>query len=851
MSTRLLPLIGMYVLVLAASHLVRCQGRQEGEARPEAVSATLHEWDHDTPTEKTVKLSYQDLNSENRSVLVLLHGSPVAAVSLEPLAHQLQDKHRLILPDLPGFGGSTLRIADYSARTYAHNMLELLDALQIESVHVFAYSMGGAVALHMADLAPQQVTSLVLHAAVGVQELELLGDYTLNHAVHGLQLAVLTVLQEGLPHFGWMDQFPFNRYYARNLFDIDQRPLRKILTEISQPTFIIHGQQDFLVPHAAAVEHARLIPQSQLESMPEGDHITVIRKPDMIAPLVTNFVQSVSVGNALTRAEAKPERVRLASEPFDLHRGTDFPWQRIVVLMVLLALATLVTEDLSCIMAGLMVSRGALPFFPATLGCLLGIFIGDMLLYAAGRFLGKPALKYAPLRWILSAERVQASEAFFRRQGPSLIFGTRFVPGTRLPTYFASGMFKAPFLEFAGWFLLAAALWTPMLVALSMWLGGPMLTWFEGFERYALLWFIGVVMVMVLILKLLIPMFSHRGRRLLLSTWRRRSRWEFWPMCLFYLPVFVYVVWLGMKHRCLTLFTASNPGIPESGVVLESKSAILEGFGNPPEIAPYRLLRSGDKVAELEVFMANGGLHYPIVLKPDVGERGSGVGIASDREAAVKYLSDARGPIIAQAYIAGREFGVFYVRKPSKPRGEIISITDKRLIEVTGDGSRTLERLILDDDRAVCMAPFFFKQLAARMNDIPALGERVALTQVGTHCRGALFLDGAHFKTPALEAAIDRLSLQREGFFFGRYDLRVPSEADLMAGKNLRILELNGVTSESTHIYDPKHSLPHAYGALARQWTIAFEIGAENRQRGYRPTSLTALAKLVWRSKTS
>ena len=58
-----------------------------------------------------------------------------------------------------------------------------------------------------------------------------------------------------------------------------------------------------------------------------------------------------------------------------------------------------------------------------------------------------------------------------------------------------------------------------------------------------------------------------------------------------------------------------------------------------------------------------------------------------------------------------------------------------------------------------------------------------------------------------------------------------------MAGSNLKIIELNGVTSEATHIYDPKLSLFDAYRVLFRQWRIAFEIGDLNRGRGIRPAS--------------
>lgn len=66
-----------------------------------------------------------------------------------------------------------------------------------------------------------------------------------------------------------------------------------------------------------------------------------------------------------------------------------------------------------------------------------------------------------------------------------------------------------------------------------------------------------------------------------------------------------------------------------------------------------------------------------------------------------------------------------------------------------------------------------------------------------------------------------------------------------MAGRNLKIIELNGVTSEATHIYDPKLSLFDAYRVLFRQWRIAFEIGNLNRARGIYPASVGELLDAV------
>ncbi len=64
-------------------------------------------------------------------------------------------------------------------------------------------------------------------------------------------------------------------------------------------------------------------------------------------------------------------------------------------------------------------------------------------------------------------------------------------------------------------------------------------------------------------------------------------------------------------------------------------------------------------------------------------------------------------------------------------------------------------------------------------------------------------------------------------------------------GENFKIIELNGVTSESTNIYDLKFSLTRAYRILFRQWRIACLIGAENLKLGTKPTSVFDLIKLI------
>jgi len=207
--------------------------------------------------------------------------------------------------------------------------------------------------------------------------------------------------------------------------------------------------------------------------------------------------------------------------------------------------------------------------------------------------------------------------------------------------------------------------------------------------------------------------------------------------------------------------------------------------------------------------------------------------------------------LLVQEFVPGVEFGVFYARLPTERDGRIISITEKRMPLVTGDGRRRLEQLIWDDRRAVAMARTYVDALIERVDEVPAVGESVRLVDLGTHCRGAVFLDGAAHRTPALSSEIDALSKRFEGFHFGRYDIRVPSAEDLENGRNLKVIELNGVSSEATHVYDPRYGLRQAHRVLLDQWRLAYRIGRENVLAGHPSTSLPQLARILARHWTS
>ena len=512
-------------------------------------------------------------------------------------------------------------------------------------------------------------------------------------------------------------------------------------------------------------------------------------------------------------------------------------------LLLIIAAATMISEDLACIAAGLLAARSIISPLEAIVASGLGIYIGDILLYLTGYLIGLKALHHPPLKWFVSEHRVQQCRTLFERRGLGLIFMSRFLPGTRTATFLAAGLVRVDLVKLLVVFGLAVVIWTPILVLSAVLIGRQVITYIDIYSGWALWVFFFLLALIFTITRLIVPLFTWRGRRLLLSRWRRLSNWEFWPFYVTNVVTFVYVLYTGLvKYRRATLFTLTNPAIkPDSGFIGERKSAIFKGLGQE-YVGRWRLVGAANDIQDrldlLHSFMADHSLDYPIVLKPDAGQRGQGVKICPDLETARQWLEQAERDYLIMEYLPGEEFGVFYYRLPDQPRGRIFSINRKKLLDVVGDGKSTLEELILRDERAVCMAPMFFENLEADLLDIIPEGQTRQLGQVGTHSRGSLFLDGADLISPELLDRVERIVENYSGFYFGRFDFKAPSEEDLREGKNLKVIELNGLTSEATHIYDPKNSIFYAWKTLIDQWSIAFEIAEANLKKGMQPMPL-------------
>lgn len=232
--------------------------------------------------------------------IVLLHGTSASLHTWEGWVKALKVQRRIISFDLPGFGltgpfAGQYTPDDYRGDTYARFVVDLLDALQLPRVVLGGNSLGGEVAWRVATLAPERVERLILVDAVGP-------PFTPESVPIGFMAARLPVL-------GWISQHltprelvadsvasvygdpsrvsaPLvDRYHELTLREGNRRALNRRLNQmvigedaeriaqVRQPTLILWGARDRLIPPAVGRDFSQRIAGSQLVVLEGLGHV--------------------------------------------------------------------------------------------------------------------------------------------------------------------------------------------------------------------------------------------------------------------------------------------------------------------------------------------------------------------------------------------------------------------------------------------------------------------------------------------------------------------------------------------------------------------------------------------------
>lgn len=313
------------------------------------------------------------------------------------------------------------------------------------------------------------------------------------------------------------------------------------------------------------------------------------------------------------------------------------------------------------------------------------------------------------------------------------------------------------------------------------------------------------------------------------------------------IPTVLFWLWFALRARRLFFFSAVNPSIESGGMMGESKINIMRHL--PEEYLPVTVfVPKGTSWEETLAAVKARDLSYPLIAKPNVGERGFRV-VKIENEALLKeYHASSPWDFLIQEFVGlPLEVSIMYHRFPGSVQGAVTSICLKEYLHVTGNGHATVRDLMESDTRAGLQVARFEVEFPALLKKIPAAGERLLLEPIGNHCRGTKFMDGNHLIDPELTAVFDRISQEMEGIYYGRFDMKCQSVEEIGRGKGFKILEFNGVAGDPAHIYDPGIPIWKKYRDIYRHWEIMYRIYLVQRNNGVEAMDLKT-ARRTWRS---
>lgn len=325
---------------------------------------------------------------------------------------------------------------------------------------------------------------------------------------------------------------------------------------------------------------------------------------------------------------------------------------------------------------------------------------------------------------------------------------------------------------------------------------------------------------------------------------KKYQRREFRPGYIFDIPLYFYRLYLSLRARSLVFFSNINPGMTLSGFAGHGKYKDLKKFD--AHLIPKTIFCTPkDKQENIKKNMNIKGIHFPCIAKPDLGRMGRDITKLHNETDLKNYLAAIDENFLIQEFIDYPiEFGIFYYRIPGEREGHITGIVEKKFMFLEGNGQETFGDLILDHPRAQYYYIHLQKTYIDMRENILPKGELFQLNYIGNHCRWSTFYDKSDLITPELEKVIDKITKKIDGFYFGRYDLKVKNTEGLYKGE-VKIMELNGMGSLPTHIYDPDHNIRNAYKTLFKHRSILFRISQANYANGYKYTPFSQALSII------
>jgi hypothetical protein len=323
------------------------------------------------------------------------------------------------------------------------------------------------------------------------------------------------------------------------------------------------------------------------------------------------------------------------------------------------------------------------------------------------------------------------------------------------------------------------------------------------------------------------------------------TKFEFWPWKVFYFPLLPYYLYLAFKTKSISFPSIVNVSLKNGGLFEEDKKEILSQL--PEEYLPKSVYVQ--KLESLEVVKENlrfKKIDFPFVAKPLNEQRGKNVKIIETEKELATYHKELQKEYTIQEFIDYPiELAVLYSRMPNENKGKVSSITVKDFLKVTGNGIDTIATLIKKQARAKMIWEDLQKNTKTNWETVLEKNEVRVIEKIGNHCRGTIFRGAKEIDYFLVAPVFDHVMKDFKGFYYGRFDMKIKRIEDLYEGKNIKILELNGVNADAAHIFEPNYPLIKAYKDVAWHWKRMSKIAILNKKKGFKGISLAELLKKI------
>lgn len=317
---------------------------------------------------------------------------------------------------------------------------------------------------------------------------------------------------------------------------------------------------------------------------------------------------------------------------------------------------------------------------------------------------------------------------------------------------------------------------------------------------------------------------------------------EYWPFWILYGPFIPKFLYYGLRNGSILHFLSINPGVQNSGCFNYSKYSLLKQL--PKEFIPETILLESEE-KKITFNPTDYDLDYPIIVKPDRGNRGRGVVLVRNQKE-LKSELDKNYDILVQEYNPHPyEYGVFYYHNQKTGEKGITGLTSKRYLEVEGNGVLTLKEILEQHPRAKPGMSHFSKKFSTQWNVVLPLGKQLVIEEIGAHSRGTECTDQTALITPTMEQLFFDLADQMEGFYWGRIDVKVSSPEALQKGENIHIIEVNGGSSEPSHMFDPQYNWFDVSRVVNQHLKLHFGVVKANLENGEKIPSLSTFISEV------